>query len=86
MRREGFELQVGQPRVLDKTINGKRCEPIEYLTIDVPEEFVGRAIEMTTRRKGALIHMETRGDRTHLDFEIPARGLMGLRSNLLTTG
>ncbi len=84
MRREGFELQVGQPRVLDKTINGQRCEPIEYLTIDVPEEFVGRAIEMSTRRKAALIHMETRGDRTHLEFEIPARGLMGLRSNLLT--
>ncbi len=84
MRREGFELQVGQPRVLDKTINGQRCEPIEYLTIDVPEEFVGKAIEFSTRRKAALIHMETRGDRTHLDFEIPARGLMGLRSNLLT--
>jgi len=84
MRREGFELQVGQPRVLDKTINGQRCEPVEYLTVEVPEEFVGRAIELTTRRKGALIHMETRGDRTHLDFEIPARGLMGLRSNLLT--
>ncbi|MFA7034023.1 MAG: translational GTPase TypA [Bacteroidales bacterium] len=84
MRREGFELQVGQPRVLDKTINGQRCEPIEYLTIEVPEEFVGRAIEISTRRKAALIHMETRGDRSHLDFEIPARGLMGLRSNLLT--
>lgn len=84
MRREGFELQVGQPRVLDKTIGGQRCEPIEYLTIDVPEEFVGRAIEISTRRKAALIHMENRGDRTHLEFEIPARGLMGLRSNLLT--
>ena len=84
MRREGFELQVGQPKVLDKTINGERCEPIENLTIEVPEEFVGKAIEITTRRKGALIHMETRGDRTHLDFDIPARGLMGLRSNLLT--
>ena len=84
MRREGFELQVGQPKVLDKTINGQRCEPIENLTIEVPEEFVGKAIEISTRRKGALIHMETRGDRTHLDFDIPARGLMGLRSNLLT--
>ncbi len=84
MRREGFELQVGQPKVLDKTINGQRCEPIEFLTIDVPEEFVGRAIEMSTRRKAALVHMDTRGDRTHLEFEIPARGLMGLRSNLLT--
>ena len=84
MRREGFELQVGQPKVLDKTINGQRCEPIEFLTIDVPEEFVGRAIEISTRRKAALIHMEGRGDRSHLEFEIPARGLMGLRSNLLT--
>ena len=84
MRREGFELQVGQPKVLDKTINGQRCEPIENLTIDLPEEFVGRAIEMVTRRKGALIQMEGRGDRTHLEFDIPARGLMGLRSNLLT--
>ena len=84
MRREGFELQVGQPKVLDKTINGQRCEPIENLTIDLPEEFVGRAIEMATRRKGALIQMENRGGRTHLEFDIPARGLMGLRSNLLT--
>ncbi len=84
MRREGFELQVGQPKVLDKTINGQRCEPIENLTIEVPEEFVGKAIEIATRRKAALLHMENRGDRTHLDFDIPARGLMGLRSNLLT--
>lgn len=84
MRREGFELQVGQPKVLDKTINGQRCEPIENLTIDVPEEFVGKAIEIATRRKAALVHMETRGDRTHLEFDIPSRGLMGLRSNLLT--
>lgn len=84
MRREGFELQVGQPKVLDKTINGQRCEPIEDLSIEVPEEFVGAAIEISTRRKGALIHMEPRGDRTLLEFEIPTRGLMGLRSNLLT--
>lgn len=84
MRREGFELQVGQPKVLDKVIGGQRCEPIECLTIDVPEEFAGKAIEITTRRKGALIQMENRGDRTHLEFDIPARGLMGLRSNLLT--
>ena len=84
MRREGFELQVGQPKVLDKTINGQRCEPIENLTIVVPEEFVGKAIEISTRRKAALIHMENRGDRTHLEFDIPSRGLMGLRSNLLT--
>ena len=84
MRREGFELQVGQPKVLDKVIGGQRCEPIECLTIDVPEESVGKAIEITTRRKGALIQMDSRGDRTHLEFDIPARGLMGLRSNLLT--
>ena len=84
MRREGFELQVGQPKVLDKTINGQRCEPIEELSIEVPEEFVGAAIELTTRRKGALVHMEPRGDRTLLEFEIPTRGIMGLRSNMLT--
>ena len=84
MRREGFELMVGQPKVLDKTINGQRCEPIEELSIEVPEAFVGAAIEISTRRKGALTHMEPRGDRTLLEFEIPTRGLMGLRSNLLT--
>ena len=84
MRREGFELQVGQPKVLDKTINGVRCEPVESLTIDLPEEFVGKAIEMTTRRKGALVRMENKGDRVHLDFDIPSRGIIGLRSNLLT--
>ena len=84
MRREGFELQVGQPKVLDKTINGQRCEPIEELSIEVPEQFVGAAIELSTRRKGALIRMEPRGDRTLLELEIPTRGLMGLRSNLLT--
>ncbi len=84
MRREGFELQVGQPRVLDKTINGQRCEPIEDLSIEVPEQYVGAAIEIATRRKGALLRMEPRGDRTLLEFEIPTRGLMGLRSNLLT--
>ena len=84
MRREGFELQVGQPKVLDKTINGQRCEPIEEMSIEVPEAFVGAAIEISTRRKGALLRMEPRGDRTLLEFEIPTRGLMGLRSNLLT--
>lgn len=84
MRREGFELQVGQPKVLDKTINGQRCEPIEDLSIEVPEQFVGAAIELATRRKGALLHMEPRGDRTLLNFDIPTRGLIGLRSNLLT--
>ena len=84
MRREGFELQVGQPKVLDKTIGGQRCEPIEELSIEVPEQFVGSAIEIATRRKAALLRMEPRGDRTLLEFEIPTRGLMGLRSNLLT--
>ena len=84
MRREGFELQVGQPKVLDKTINGQRCEPIEHLTIDLPEDMVGRAIEMVTRRKGSLLHMEHRMERVHLDFDIPSRGLIGLRSNLMT--
>ncbi len=84
MRREGFELQVGQPKVLDKTIGGQRCEPIEELTIEAPEEFVGTCIEIATRRKGALLRMEPRGDRTLLEFDIPTRGLMGLRSNLLT--
>ncbi len=84
MRREGFELQVGQPKVLDKNINGVRCEPMEFLTIDVPEDMVGKAIEMSTRRKASLLHMEVRGERTHLEFEIPSRGLIGLRSNLMT--
>ena len=84
MRREGFELQVGQPKVLDKTINGQRCEPIEDLSIEVPEQFVGAAIELATRRKGALLHMEPRGDRTLLNFDIPTPWLIGLRRNLLT--
>ncbi|MDP3453394.1 MAG: translational GTPase TypA [Bacteroidales bacterium] len=84
MRREGFEIQVGQPKVLDKNLNGIRCEPVEHLTIDLPEELVGRAIEMVTRRKGTLLHMEHRSERVHLDFDIPARGLIGLRSNLMT--
>ena len=84
MRRDGFELQVGQPKVLDKTINGQRCEPIEDLSIEVPDNFVGTAIELATRRKGALLHMEPRGGRTLLTFDMPTRGLMGLRSNLLT--
>jgi GTP-binding protein len=84
MRREGYELQVGQPKVIDKNINGVRCEPMEHLTIDLPEAMAGKAIELSTRRKGALLHMEHRGERMHLDFDIPSRGLIGLRSNLLT--
>ena len=84
MRREGYELQVGQPKVIIKEINGQKCEPIEELTIDIPEEFSGKAIEMVTKRKGILNNMENRGERVHLDFEIPSRGIIGLRSNLLT--
>lgn len=84
MRREGYELQVGQPKVVDKTINGVRCEPVEHLTIDLPEQMSGRAIEMCTRRKGVLLHIDHRDDRAVLDFEIPSRGLIGLRTNLMT--
>ena len=84
MRREGYELQVGQPKVIIKEIDGQKCEPIEELTIDIPEEFSGKAIEMVTTRKGVLNNMETRDDRVHLDFDIPSRGIIGLRSNLLT--
>ena len=83
-RREGYELQVGQPKVIIKEIDGQKCEPIEELTIDIPEEFSGKAIEMVTKRKGVLNNMETRDDRVHLDFDIPSRGIIGLRSNLLT--
>ncbi|MCK9305047.1 MAG: translational GTPase TypA [Bacteroidales bacterium] len=84
MRREGFELQIGQPKVLDKNINGVRCEPVEHLTIDLPEEMTGKAIEIATRRKATLMHIDHRGERVHLDFEIPSRGLIGLRTNLMT--
>ena len=83
-RLEGYELQVGQPKVIIKEIDGQKCEPIEELTIDIPEEFSGKAIEMVTKRKGVLNNMETRDDRVHLDFDIPSRGIIGLRSNLLT--
>ena len=84
MRREGYELQVGQPRVIIKHIDGQRCEPIEYLTVDLPEDVSGRAIEQVTRRKGAMTLMERRADRIHLEFEIPSRGIIGLRNMLLT--
>ena len=84
MRREGFELQVGQPKVLDKTINGQRCEPIEELTINVPEEFSSKMIDMVTRRKGELTSMESQGDRVNIEFDIPSRGIIGLRTNVLT--
>ena len=84
MRREGYELQVGQPRVIIKEIDGQKCEPIEELTIDIPEEYSGKAIEMATKRKGVLKNMETRDERVHLVFDIPSRGIIGMRSNLLT--
>lgn len=84
MRREGYELQVGQPKVIIKEIDGQKCEPVEELTIYIPEEFSGKAIEMVTKRKGVLNNMETRDERVHLDFDIPSRGIIGLRSSLLT--
>lgn len=84
MRREGYELQVGQPKVIIKEVDGVKCEPVEELTIDLPDEYAGKAIEMTTKRKGSLLNMESRNERTRLEFEIPSRGLIGLRSNLMT--
>lgn len=84
MRREGYELQVGQPRVIFKEIDGVRCEPIEDMTISVPEEYASKMIDSVTRRKGELTVMETRNDRIHLEFSIPSRGIIGLRSLLMT--
>jgi len=84
MRREGYELQIGQPQVLIKEIDGKKCEPIEELTIDVPEETSGKCIEFVTRRKGVMKSMEPKNDRFLLKFDIPSRGIIGLRSNILT--
>jgi GTP-binding protein len=84
MRREGYELQVGQPKVIIKNVGGEMCEPVEILAIDLPEEYAGTAIDMVTKRKGNMINMERRGDRTHLEFDIPSRGIIGLRSNMLT--
>jgi GTP-binding protein len=85
MRREGYELQVGQPQVLYKEDeNGRKLEPIETLVVDVPEETAGKVIELATQRKGELLIMEPKGDLQHLEFEIPSRGLIGLRSNVLT--
>ncbi|MBP5364608.1 MAG: translational GTPase TypA [Bacteroidales bacterium] len=84
MRREGYELQVGQPQVIIKEIDGEKCEPIEELTIDLPEDFSGKAIEMVTQRKGELVNMERRGDRIHQEFKIPSRGIIGLRSTMMT--
>ncbi|MCD8185388.1 MAG: translational GTPase TypA, partial [Rikenellaceae bacterium] len=84
MRREGYELQVGQPRVIVKEIDGRKCEPVEELNIDVPDEYSGKVIEMVTKRKGQLENMESKNDRTRLVFRIPSRGIIGLRSNMLT--
>lgn len=84
MRREGYELQVGQPQVIFKEINGEKYEPIEELTINVPEEFSSKMIDMVTRRKGEMTSMENQGDRTNIEFDIPSRGIMGLRTNVLT--
>jgi GTP-binding protein len=84
MRREGYELQVGQPQVIIKEIDGVKCEPIEYLTVDVPEPVSGKVIEYVTQRKGDLKIMEPKGDLIHIEFEIPSRGIIGLRNNILT--
>ena len=84
MRREGYELQVGQPQVIYKEIDGVRCEPIEELTISVPEEFASKMIDMVTRRKGEMVSMETQGDRVNIEFDMPSRGIIGLRTNVLT--
>ncbi|MCU7693172.1 translational GTPase TypA [Haoranjiania flava] len=84
MRREGYELTVGQPQVLVKEIDGQKCEPYENLVVDVPEEFSGKVIDLVTQRKGEMLIMESKGDMQHLEFEIPSRGLIGLRSQMLT--
>ena len=84
MRREGYELQVGQPQVIFKEIDGVKCEPIEELTISVPEEFASKMIDMVTRRKGEMVSMETQGDRVNIEFDMPSRGIIGLRTNVLT--
>lgn len=84
MRREGYELQVGQPQVIIKEIDGEKCEPIEELTVLVPEEFSGKVIELVTQRRGDIISIDTVGDRIHIEFEIPSRGLIGLRNQVLT--
>ena len=84
MRREGYELQVGQPQVIYKVIDGQRCEPIEEMTINVPEEFSSKMIDMVTRRKGEMVSMESQGERVNIEFNIPSRGIIGLRTNMLT--
>ncbi|HVK49592.1 MAG TPA: translational GTPase TypA [Pseudobacter sp.] len=84
MRREGYELTVGQPQVIVKDIDGKRCEPYETLVVDVPQEFASKVIDLVSRRKGEMLIMETKGDMQHLEFDIPSRGLIGLRTQMLT--
>jgi GTP-binding protein len=84
MRREGYELTVGQPQVIVKEVNGKKCEPYENLVVDVPQEFASKVIDLVSRRKGEMLIMETKGEMQHLEFEIPSRGLIGLRTQMLT--
>jgi GTP-binding protein len=84
MRREGYEITIGQPQVITKVIDGKKCEPFENLVVDVPTEYSGRVIDLVTQRKGEMTIMESKGEMQHLEFEIPSRGLIGLRSNMLT--
>jgi GTP-binding protein len=84
MRREGYEITIGQPQVITKEINGRKCEPYENLVVDVPGEYSGRVIDLVTQRKGEMLIMESKGEMQHLEFEIPSRGLIGLRSNMLT--
>ncbi|HUR66933.1 MAG TPA: translational GTPase TypA [Chitinophagaceae bacterium] len=84
MRREGYELTVGQPQVIVKEVNGKKCEPYENLVVDVPQEFASKVIDLVSRRKGEMLVMETKGEMQHLEFEIPSRGLIGLRTQMLT--
>lgn len=84
MRREGYELTVGQPQVIVKDINGKKCEPYENLVVDVPQEFASKVIDLVSRKKGEMLVMETKGEMQHLEFDIPSRGLIGLRTQMLT--
>ena len=84
MRREGYELQVGQPQVIIKEIDGQKCEPVELLTINLPEEYASKIIDMVTRRKGEMVKMESAGERVNLEFNMPSRGIIGLRTNVLT--
>ncbi len=84
MRREGYEFQLGQPQVITKEIDGVKCEPVELLTIQVPESFSGKVIEIVTKRKGEIVNMENKNDRMHLEFSIPARGLIGMSNSILT--